>query len=130
MQAWRGAGLYTRRSCLDDTYVSFYTKLPFNRKKKRIDDEQSNSLSVCQQKCGVSMTELMKQGKLVLGEVTFLEHTLCILQSELSSFPLPSAADTSFLCNEFQLKTWKDFFSWLIAFWEMCGEVFNHTECA
>lgn len=85
-------------------------KLP----SKKRNDERSNHLSDCHEKCSISMTELMKQGKLVLGEVTFLEHTSCILQKERSSLLFPSAADTSFLCNVFQLKTSKDFLvGWL-----------------
>lgn len=56
----------------------------------------------------------MKQRKLVLGEVTFPQHTSRILQKELSSLLFSSVADTSFLCNVFQLNTSKEFlFGWL-----------------
>lgn len=100
---------------LNTTYVSFDMKFPSNRKKIK-DDKPSNHLSDCQEKCSVSMTELMKQGKLVLGEVTFPEHTSHTLQKELSSLLFSSAADTSLLCNMFQLKTSKDFFVCLVGF--------------
>lgn len=53
----------------------------------------------------------MKQGKLVLGEVTFPEDTSCILQKELSSLLFSSVADTSFLCNVFSIKNLKGFFA-------------------
>lgn len=38
-------------------------------------------LHTCKE-CSISMTELMKQGHLGLGEVTFPKHTSCILQQE------------------------------------------------
>lgn len=97
---------------LSNMYVIFYVKLPSNKNKQTKDPQKARKMNNLKpplwmhKECSVSMTEAMKQGKLVLGEVTFPEHTLCISQQEQASL-FSSTADTSFLYNALQLKTSK-----------------------
>lgn len=95
--------------------MSFCVKLPSNRKKKGKDDKQPKHLSDRTEKRSVSMTELMEQGRLVLREVTFPEHTHAFYRKSYHHYCFPQLLTLhSYACV--LIKNLEGFFVWLVGF--------------